>query len=86
MSGAKCVDFVKMKNVLDFKSIEEYYYICQEETERRKAHNRPHVRSADCEETVKLKNFLTLSKQSAKIVNVRREAKELPKEPPQGRK
>ena len=28
--------------------------------------------SADCEETVKLKNFLTLSKQSAKIVNVRR--------------
>jgi len=35
---------MKMKNILDFKGTKEYYYICQEGTERRKAHNRPHVR------------------------------------------
>jgi hypothetical protein len=46
-----------------------------ERTKQRKAHNRPHKRSADCEETVKLKKFLTKERPSGKMVNVRGRAK-----------
>ena len=63
-----------MKNVLDFKQRQEYYYICQEGMKRNggKLTIDRTSGSADYEETVKLKNFLTHQKLSDKIVNVRR--------------
>lgn len=40
--------------------------------ETEEAHIRPHARSADCEETVKTKNFLTKQNPCDNMVNVRR--------------